>query len=82
MPLFNCEVSLALTCSKDCIMLSKAKKDAVAATEPSATNFWNVVLKVDVSAANATFPITDTKLYVSIVTLSTEEDNKIIKIRI
>ena len=40
--------------------VNKAKKDAVAATEPSATNLWNVVPKVDVSAANATFQITDT----------------------
>ena len=73
--LFNCKVSLPLTWSKDCIILSKAKRDVVAATELSAANVSNVVPGVDVSATNATFKITDIKLYVPVVTLSTEDDD-------
>ena len=73
--LFNCKVSLPLTWSKDCIILSKAKRDVVAATELSAANVSNVVPGVDVSATNATFKITDIKQYVPVVTLSTEDDD-------
>ena len=40
---------LILTWSKDCIILSKGKRDVVAATELSATNVSNVVPRVDVS---------------------------------
>ena len=78
-PLFNCEVSLTLTWSKHCVILSKAKIDAVAATELSATNVSNRVFGVNVSARNATFKITDTKLYVPFVTLSTEDDNNFLE---
>ena len=78
-PLFNCEVSLTLTWSKHCVILSKAKIDAVAATELSATNVSNRVFGVNFSARNATFKITDTKLYVPIVTLSTEDDNNFLE---
>ena len=60
--------------SKDCVILRKAKTDAVAATEVSAENVSNVVPRMDVSATNATFLKTDTKLYVPVVTLSTEDD--------
>ena len=74
-PLFNCEVYLTLTWSKDCIILSKAKGDAVAATELSAENISNAVPGVDVSETNATFEIKDTQLYVPVATLSTEDDN-------
>ena len=48
-PLSNCEVSLILTWSKDCIILSKGKRDVAAATELSATNVSKVVPRVDVS---------------------------------
>ena len=34
---------------------------------------------MDVSAANATFKITDTKLHVPVVTLSTEDDNNFLE---
>ena len=78
-PLFNCEVSLTLTWSKHCVILSKAKTDTVAATELSATNVSNRVFGVNVSARNATFKITDTKLYVPFVTLSTEDDNNFLE---
>ena len=64
-----------MTWSKDCIILSKAKGDAVAATELSAENISNAVPGVDVSETKATFEIKDTQLYVPVATLSTEDDN-------
>ena len=70
---------LTLTWSKDCIILSKANKDPVAATELSTANVSNVVPGVDVSATNATFKITDIKLYVPVLTLSTEDDNSFLE---
>ena len=32
MPLINCEIELILTWSKNCVVLSSAKRDAIAAT--------------------------------------------------
>ena len=61
-----------MTWSKDCIILSKAKGDAVVATELSAENISNAVPGVE---TNATFEIKDTQLYVPVATLSTEDDN-------
>ena len=68
-----------MTWSKDCIIFSKAKRDAVAATKLSVVNVSNAVAGVDVSAANATFKITDTKLHVPVVTLSTEDDTNFLE---
>ena len=56
MPLINCEVSLILTWSSTCALIS--------------TNVRN---------QNATFAITDTKLYVPIVPLSTQENTKFLQ---
>ena len=78
-PLINCEVSLCLTWSKGCIILSKAKRDTVAATRVSATNVSDVLSEVDVSATNGTFKIKDTTLYVQVVTLSTQNDDKLLE---
>ena len=61
------------------VIFSKAKRDAVAATKLSVVNVSNAVAEVDVSAANATFKITDTKLHVPVVTLSTEDDNNFLE---
>ena len=54
MPLINCEISLILTWSANCVIVS--------------TNVAN---------QNVTFEITDTKLYVPVVTLSTQENAKL-----
>ena len=59
MPLINCEVTLTLTWSKNCVLTSKATRDG----DPT----------------NATFKITDCKLYVPVVTLSVENDNKLLE---
>ena len=54
-PLFSCEVIFILTWSKDCVVLRKAKGDAVAATKLSAENVSNVVSGVNVSTTNVKF---------------------------
>ena len=66
MPLINCEVSLTLTWSENCVITSVERRVI--------TN-----TRRDTSPANATFKITDTKLYVPVVTLSTEDDNNFLK---
>ena len=63
MPLINCEINLILTWSENCVLTSKATRDA----DPAVAAINN--------PTNATFKITDTKLYVPVVTLSTEDDN-------
>ena len=78
-PLIICEVSLTLTWSKDYIILNKAKRDAAAATRISSANISGPLSEADGSATNATFKITDTKLYVVLVTLSTKDDNKLLE---
>ena len=69
MPLINCEVSLALTWSENCVITSKATRDA--SDHP-------LVLGIN-NPTNATFKITDCKLYVPVVTLSVENDNKLLE---
>ena len=61
-PLINCEIELILTWFKNCVLISKATKEANYGADP-------VVRKID-NPENAIFQITDTKLYVSVVTLS------------
>ena len=58
-----------LTWSKNCLLTqSKATRDADPDADP-------VVAAIE-NPANATFKITGTKLHVSVVTLSTENDEK------
>ena len=67
MPLINCEVSLSLTWSEKFVLTSKETKDATHGVD--AVN----------NPTNATLKIKDTKLYVQVITLSTENDNKILE---
>ena len=62
----NCEVSLILTCSRECV-ITGMDRIVIANT------------RRDISPANAAFQITDTKLYVPMVTLSTEDDNNFLE---
>ena len=71
MPLINCEISLNLTWSKNCVLTSKATRDADPGADP-AVNEIN-------APTNATFKITDCKLYVPLVTLSAENYNKLLE---
>ena len=68
MLLINYEINLILTWSENCVLTSKVTRDAEPDTDP-------IVVAVN-NPTNAIFKITDTKLYVPVVTLSTEDDNK------
>ena len=56
MPLINCEISLILTWSTNCVIVSNG-----------------------VANQNATFEMTDIKLYVLVVTLSTQDNAKLLQ---
>ena len=76
MPLINCEIGLILTWSKNCVILSNARRDTIAAAELNAASVSNVKPAVNVSARSVTFELIDTKLYVPIVTLSKKKNDK------
>ena len=65
-PLINCEVELILTWSKNCVL---ADMTVDADADPAI-----------VAPSGATFKITDTKLYVPVVTLSAEYNAKLSKL--
>ena len=65
-PLINCEVSLTLTWSENCVITSKATREA----NPAVAEINNPI--------NAIFKIPDCKLYVPVVTLSAENGNKLL----
>ena len=65
-PLINYEVSLTLTWSQNCVITSIERR-AITNTQR------------DVSPTGATFKITDKKLHVPVVTLSTKDDNNFLE---
>ena len=69
MPLINCEKSLTLTWSENCVLTDIKTQTATAAQGN------NPAREIIDAATNATFKITDTKLYVAVVTLSTKNYN-------
>ena len=71
-PLINCEVSLALSWSENCVITSLEKRLVTAAQEGNPEVY-------DDSTTNAVLKISDCKLYVSAVTLSAEDDNKLLQ---
>ena len=68
-PLINCEVFLALSCSETCVITSTEKRLVRAAQGSNPAVYGD-------SPTNAVFKIKDCKLYVPVVTLFTENDNK------
>ena len=68
MPLINCEINLILTWSENCVLTSKATGNAVPAQGE------NLTVTTINNPPNATFKITDIKLQVPVVTLSTKND--------
>ena len=70
-PLINCEVELILTWFKNCVLINKSTRDADYDTDP-------IVYEID-NPENAIFQITDTKLYVPVVSLSKENDIKLLE---
>ena len=70
-PLINYKVSLTLTWFKDCVITSKEKRETDSDANPAVAEINN--------ATGATFKIKDTKLYVPAVTLSAQDDNKLLE---
>ena len=66
-PLINCEVELTLTWSKNCVLADMTTKDAQG-NNPAI-----------VAPSDAKFKIKDTKLYVPVVTLSKQNDTKLLE---
>ena len=73
MPLINCEASLILTWFENCALTSKATRDAIP------TQGGNPAVAAVNNPTGATFSITDAKLYVTVVTLSTQDDNRLLE---
>ena len=71
MSLINCEINLILTWSENCVLTSKATRDEDPDDNPAVAAIGN--------PTNTTFKITDIKLYVPVVTLSTETDKKLLE---
>ena len=67
-PLINCEITLILSWYKECVLVGRAFRGPLAAAA-SRIN----------SPTDAKFEITDCKLYVPVVTLSVENDNKLLE---
>ena len=70
-PLINCEVELILTWFKNWVLIDKPTREVNHAANPN-------VYEID-NPEDAIFKITDTKLYVTVVTLSKENDIKLLK---
>ena len=70
-PLINCEVELILTWFRNCVLINKSTRDAD-------YNPDLIVRKID-NPENAIFQIIDTKLYVPVVSLSKENDIKLLE---
>ena len=73
MPLIDCEVLLILTWSENCVLTNITTKTAAAA---QGDNPGRAAIN---ASTNATFKITDVKLYVPVVTLSTENDKTLLE---
>ena len=69
MPLINCELSL----TENCVLADITTQTARAAQGD------NPARPAINAPTNATFQMTDTKLYVPVVTLSTENDKKLLE---
>ena len=69
--LINCEVELILTWFKNCVLIDKSTREANYGANP-------VVYEID-NPEDAIFEITDIKLFVPVVSLSKENDIKILE---
>ena len=70
-PLINSEINLILTWTENCVLTSKATRDANPDVNPAIAAVNNLT--------NVTFKITVTKLYMPVVTLSTIDDNNFLE---
>ena len=69
--LVNCEVSLTFTWSENCVLTSKAAREADPDADPAVAGINN--------PTGASLKITDCKFYVPAITLSAENDNKLLE---
>ena len=70
-PLINCKIELILTWFKNYVLISKTTREANYGAD-------SVVCKID-NSENVIFKITDIKLYVPVITLSQENDTKLLE---
>ena len=82
--MINCKIELLLTWSKICLLMNEAERNvATELINQNITTCENVVIntnlvsKVD-NPENVALQITDRKLYVLVVTWSTENDNNFV----
>ena len=68
-PIINCEVSLTLSWSENCVITCRATREADPDAVPAVIGINN--------PTGASFKITDCKLYVPVVTLSSEDHNNL-----
>ena len=73
MPLINCEINVILAWSENCVLTSTATRYAVPAQG------GNPAVVASDNPTNATFQITDAKLYVPVVTLLAENDKRLLE---
>ena len=71
LPLINCEINLILTWRENCVIASKATRYAEPDADPAVAAVYNPINKI--------FKIAGTKLHVAVVTLSMEDDNKLLE---
>ena len=70
-PLINCEIALILTWFKICVSLIKGTRETDYDADP-------IIYEID-NPENAIFEITDPKLYAPVVTLSKENDTRLLE---
>ena len=70
-PLINCEVELILTWFKNCVLIDKSTTEGNYGANPVVSEIYN--------PESATFKIKDVKLFVPVVTLSKENDIKLLE---
>ena len=75
--MINCEVSLTLTWSENCV-LTDITTQTTRNANPNADRPVLARERID-APTNETLQITGTKLYVPVVTLSTQDDNKLLE---
>ena len=71
MPLINCEVSLTLTWSKNCVVTDETTQNANPNADPPVSEIR--------APTGALLKIKNTKLYVAITPLSTQDGNKLLQ---
>ena len=75
MPWINREINLILTWSENCVITCRAYREKIVGTGTD----QNLQFPEINNPTNATLKMTDTKLYVPVVALSTENDKKLLE---